>query len=491
MSAERGTGIDRYLPLIVALVAATVLAFPHRFADAIAALTSLAVRHAGLPILWLSSATLVLALVLCLTPLGGRRLAEDDDAKPEFSNLAWVAMLFAAGMGSGLVFWGLAEPLSHLASPPPGLPAGPETALAVTYFHWGFHAWALYAISGLSVAWFCHRRGREDSIGAPVMQELTPGLGAATRRRGAAALDFLAIVAVLFGVAGTLGNGVDLLRIGSEMARPATALIWLLALALAFGASAWSGLERGIRLLSLGNLLLAGVLLLIVAQLVYSSQLLQLLGASSWLYLKNLPQWSVALIGGEAGRSWAGGWTVIYLLWWIAWTPFVGVFLARISTGRTLRGYLLGVIVIPTAASVLWFAVFGGGGILAEQSQAGLLTGPLADHYTAPLFAWFESLTGGDALRWMTLGLLFVFLVTSADSAVYVMAGLAGRGESARMRLLWGALLLLVAIPLVLRGDVDLNKQVAIAGAVPFTLVLILQTAALLRALGADPKNTP
>ncbi len=470
-----------------------LLAYPNEVANAIATTTQGVVSRAGTGVLWLCSAALALSLLLMLGPWGRRRLPADGPG-PEFSLPAWLSMLFAAGMGSGLVFWGLAEPLSHFQSPPAPV-AGEKIdaagrALALTYLHWGFHTWAVYAIAGLAFAWLTaggskDDRGEDTSAGRNLLAGLTGSArGGPAARIAGGSFDLIALVAVLFGVAGSLANGVDLMQVGLSAQGVSTLPGWLLLTVLGVVSllSAASGLRRGIRVLSMLNMGLAVVLVCWLWVVIDWQSAGGLWLASILTYLRELPGWSIALITADGDTSWAEGWTVVYLLWWIAWTPFVGLFLAGISRGRTVAGYLAGVTVVPVLVSFVWFGAFGAGGLEAELDTPGELTTGLATHYTAPLFLWYEGLPGGVMLAWGSLLLLLIFLVTSADSAAWVMNRLGGQLLPG-LRGVWGVLMLLVAAALVVRGDVDINKQVAIAGAIPFALVLALQMVALVRTI--------
>ncbi|MFK7957494.1 MAG: BCCT family transporter [Lysobacterales bacterium] len=497
----------------VGLLGVVVLLFPESVANGIAEITQWVVSAAGRWVLWLCSAAVLLSILLVVGPWGRRRLG-GSDGQPEFSLVAWLAMLFAAGMGSGLVFWGLAEPLSHYAlEPAVGLGSDSAAssngrasqALALTFLHWGVHAWAVYAVAGLAFACLGStvtaqvgsaktntQSGRASSAvkrselghGEALIASLTGAdVGARGTRIWGRLFDLVALLAVLFGVAGSLANGVDLLQVGLTAQGGESIPGWLLLLVLGTLSlvSAGSGLRRGIRVLSLFNMALALTLMIWLWLVIDWRTVLSLLMDSVWLYLKALPSWSIRLIAdADAGTDWAEGWTVVYLLWWIAWTPFVGIFLAGISRGRSVRQYLVGVIGVPVVVSLLWFGAFGGGGLAFEQANPGALTAALGEHYTAPLFVWYSQLPGGSVLAWGSLLTLSVFLVTSADSATWVMRRLAGAWLPA-VPWVWGLLMLLMGFALVLRGEVDVNKQVAIAGAIPFSFVLVLQITALVR----------
>lgn len=485
------------LPL-AAVIALLSLSFPVQVIDTMAGLTQGIIQQVGVVFLWIASAMLLLALALGLSPVGRLRLGPEDEP-PAFSRIAWLAMLFAAGMGSGLVFWGVAEPLSHAAANPlarSGTAAVDQAALALSFLHWGLHAWAIYAIAGLVVAWFAFRLQRPAAVSAPIVHLLERRLSATPLRHIADGADLLAILAVVFGVAGTLANGIILLTSGAEATTGAggggyVRFALLILLTLCFLASAMSGLHQGIRWLSLFNLGLALLLAITLAWAGPTLDMLQTGAAATLQYLTELLHWSSALIPVEGRPAWARDWTVIYLIWWIAWTPFVGVFIARISRGRRIREYLAGVILVPTIVSILWFSIFGGGALSFAHQQPGLLEAALAGDYTRPLFVWLGHLPLAELTRWAAIILLFVFLVTSADSAAYVLGMLARGGQPdppAGQKVRWGLLTAVIAAALLIRNDVDINKAVAILGAIPFTLILLLQTIALLAALRRHDK---
>lgn len=470
----RDVTLPRVSFALVLLLGLAILWRPQAATALIGGWTRTVLDGAGSLFLWLATGLLLLAAALALGPAGRYRLGARDEA-PEFGRLAWLAMLFAAGMGSGLVFWGVAEPLTHAQSL-----GSASRAMALTWFHWGLHAWAIYALAALAIAWFTYRRGRPELPSA--------ALGHPAGR----AADLLAIVAVSLGVAGALANSVILLHTGigaaAGHALPTGAThAWILAaLSLAFLASASSGLRHGIRWLSTLNVAIAAALLLALAVLGPTSAMLKIGADALGEWLTGLPRWSVARVEVPGDPAWAREWTLIYLVWWIAWTPFVGLFIARISRGRSLREFIAGVVLVPTVFSMLWFAVLGGGALGHDAATGGALGEALQRHYTEPLFTWLAALPAGAVLAWTACALLFVFMITSADSAAYVLGMLAGGGHEhppLRSRLAWGLLLSALTAGLLMVNDVDVNKSVAIAGAIPFAVVLVLQVIALLRDL--------
>jgi len=479
--------VMRVAAILIALISMLVLTFPEFATDSIGAATAWFIHFLGLPILWLSSLLLLICVFLVLGPWGSIRLGRGDE-RPEFGTFSWLSMLFAAGMGSGLVFWGVAEPLTHFSNPPiSGQPLALQysTAMAVTYFHWGLHAWAIYAVSGLVVAWFSYRFAAPEAPSGALQEGLRGWLRPSWLGALGATANVVAIAAVVFGMAGALANGTILVYQGLSKASglqlpiAASYVLILAAMGITYLASAYSGIQHGIRWLSNGNVLLAVLMLLLV---LWQSDIAIIPGVvwdSLLQYFKMLPEWSVRQAVVQGSLDWSGGWTITYLLWWIAWTPFVGVFVARISRGRTIRAYVLGVVVVPTVFSVVWFAVMGGGAFAYDASHGGVLLQAVSRDYAEPLFLWFSDMgSWGPGLSYLTCILLFIFLVTGADSASYVMGMLSRNGDPdppMRNKMVWGGVTVLLAGGLLARQSPDVNKAVAIAGAIPYALLLVAQ----------------
>jgi len=441
------------------------------------------------------SAFLLLCLVLACGPWGRVRLGGDDE-RPEHSTLSWLAMLFAAGIGSGLLFWGVAEPLTHHLAPPRGAPGTAATAreaLLVTNYHWGLHAWGCYGLSALVLAYFQYRHGTTALASSPLRHSF----------RGrwivpvATVADVVAIFAVVFGTAAAMMTGTLQLRAG--IARllgqdPGTPMLLAIAAALALTSilSAVSGIGRGIKLLSSLNIILASLLLISVLLLAQTGDLLAGFIAQIADYIVHLPQLTIAAHPYLDVIPWRRSWSLPYFMWWIAWAPFVGVFIASISRGRTIRGFVLGVILAPTAISALWFAVFGRAGIAAYEGGADELATVIRTDAAATLFELLAHLPATTALSILAVALMFFFLVTSLDSATYVLAMLAQGGErtpARSRRIAWGLGLGLLATALLFTSTIDTIKAIAVLGAIPFVFILWLQALALVRALWRDRRG--
>jgi choline/glycine/proline betaine transport protein len=414
---------------------------------------------------------------------GRIKLGRDDD-EPEFSLGSWFSLLFAAGMGIGLVFYGVSEPLSHFAQPRPGVTGTDiqlaQQALSQTYLHWGVHAWSIYVVIGLALAYAIHRRGRPVSI----RWALEPVLGRRVRGGWGHAIDVTALVGTLFGVATSLGLGVlqisaglesiglvessQLLNIGIILVISGLALVSVL-----------SGVTKGMKLLSNVNLAIAGALVLFVLIVGPTQFLLRDFVQSIGLYLQNFVglSFTVNAFAGAEGEAWQGAWTTFYWAWWISWSPFVGIFIARISRGRTVRQFVIGVILVPTLITFLWFSVLGGTALYSQLEGEGGLVGPGGSvDIEGALFAVLQQLPGGTVLVVGAIILIALFFVTSADSGALVMSMIAvgGQIEPKRwVRVFFMCVTSLLAIALLLSGGLEALKTAAIIIALPFSVIMI------------------
>jgi glycine betaine transporter len=475
------------------VIAILGLVWPSGLASVGAAVSSTAFDSLGWLFLTTVSALLLLCLWLAFSRYGRLTLGQTGD-EPEFSTASWLAMLFAAGMGSGLLFWGVAEPVIHYADPPvpPGCtPEAARRALVQTAFHWGIHAWAVYCMGGLVLAYFGFRKGTPYLPGAPLRHVfrgrwVTPVAGLA---------DLIGVLAVAAGVGGSLGAGILQLRTGLSAfaGTPADSTLMAFAilgvLMIAYLISASTSLDKGIKWLSNINMGLAIALMLFVLAAGPTSFLLDVFATGIGDYVAALPSLSLRLFPYRDLEAWTHSWTLTYFIWWIAWAPFVGVFIARISKGRTIREFVTGVLLAPTAFSLLWFAVFGGAGMHEELHGAGGIVELVNEDVTVALFALFDRLPLAAVLSGVAAVLLFVFLVTSADSATYVLGMLTSHGSlvpSTRRKLLWGLVIGGLGGALMLTGNIDVLKSVIVTGAIPFTFVMLLQVVALLRALRSE-----
>ncbi|MEU2659985.1 BCCT family transporter [Streptomyces sp. NPDC007325] len=458
------------------------------------------IRDGGWAFMLAASGFVVFALWLAISRYGRITLGQEGEG-PEFRTVSWIAMMFSAGMGIGLMFYGVSEPLAHYGTPPPGTsPADSaermETAMATTLFHWTLHPWAIYAVVGLAIAYSTFRRRRRQTISAvfvPLMGERR-AFGGPGRF-----IDILAIFATLFGSAASLGLGA--LQIGSGveelgwLEKTGTGLLVgiIAVLTVAFVLSAVSGVEKGIQWLSNINMVLALLLAVFVFVAGPTIIVLDLLPTSIAAYIGDLPQLAgrTEATSGENIHDWLGSWTVFYWAWWISWTPFVGMFIARISRGRTIRQFIGGVILVPSAVSLVWFAIFGGTAMRLSEE------GRLSDETTpeGQLFGLLQEFPLTGVMSLLVMILVGIFFVSGADAASIVMGTLSQRGAMEPTRpvvIFWGVVTGAVAAIMLLIGD---GQGDALAGlqnltilvAAPFVLVMIGMCVALMRDLREDP----
>jgi choline/carnitine/betaine transport len=435
---------------------------------------------------------LAFAVYLACSRFGRIRLGRDDDV-PEFSTPSWVAMMFSVGMGIGLMFYGAAEPMSHFAAPPHGL-AQPQTreagvlAIQYAYFHWAFHPWAIYAVVGLALGYFTFRKGKPVLISSA----FGPLLGE-DRVNGpiGKAIDILAIFATLFGTATSLGLGAKQINSGLNYLFQtgetiAIALTIIAVMTVLFILSAVTGVGKGIQYLSNANMVLAVLLVLFLAGAGPTVFILNTLTQAVGDYLSGLVPMAFRTAAFSDGK-WLGSWTIFYWAWWISWAPFVGVFIARISKGRTIREFMLGVLLLPSVVTFVWFAVFGGVALHSELHGAGGIVE--AVNSQGPAVALF-ALLGQYPLALVTSGLAIflvaIFFISGADAGSVVMGMLSSRGTltpQAPVVVLWGALAGASAGVLLLMGGLDALQTASIIAAAPFLFVMIGLCASLWRSL--------
>ncbi|WP_061963047.1 BCCT family transporter [Demequina aurantiaca] len=438
-------------------------------------------------------------LFIGFSRFGNIKLGRAGD-KPAFSLFSWFALLFAAGMGIGLVFYGVAEPLAHYADPRPGVTGTPEqlaqASMTQTFLHWGIHAWSIYIVVGVSIAYAVHRRGRPVSI----RWALEPLLGARVKGRWGDVIDVTAVVGTMFGVATSLGLGVLQMSSGLDsagIAQPTTStqimLIVIITIFTIF--SLVTGLQKGMKWLSSINLALAGGILLYVLfagpTLFILREFVQDVGA----YVQSFVglSFNVSAYAGEAGEQWQAAWTTFYWGWWISWAPFVGIFIARVSKGRTVREFVWGVLLVPTSIAFLWFATLGGTAIYRELYGDGGLIGPNGEvDYNGSLFAMLDGLPGGAAVSYGAILLIGLFFITSSDSGSLVLGMLtSGGAENPRqwLRVFWAVTTALVAIALLLSGGLTALQTAAIITALPFSVVMIGMMLATLKAFRREHQS--
>ena len=438
----------------------------------------------------------------------GRVPLGHDGERPEFRTSSWIAMMFSAGMGIGLMFFGAAEPLTHFVSPPPGTGASEstealQTAMATTMFHWGLHAWAIYAVVGLAIGYSVYRRGRSQLLSSA----FTSLFGDRVNGAGGKVINILAIFATLFGSAASLGLGAlqiaDGFKYGGWLESVGTTVLVLIivVLTMAFIVSAVSGVARGIQWLSNINMVLALLLAVFVFLVGPTLFVLNLIPSALGDYLQNFIAMSsrTGADGGDDLAGWLSGWTVFYWAWWISWSPFVGMFIARISRGRTVRQFVAGVLLVPTLVSLVWFSIFGGSAIRRQQDAHDLAERDADGNYTVnstgALFDLLHTLPWAQITTVLVMILVGIFFVSGADAASIVMGSLSERGAHHPRRgtvIFWGALTGAVAAIMLVIGEGGSTalqglQDLTIIVAVPFVFVMLMLCLALYRDLRSDP----
>ncbi|GHC54851.1 BCCT family transporter [Streptomyces cinnamoneus] len=443
---------------------------------------------------------LVLCVVIAVSRYGRIRLGADG-SQPEFGNLAWIAMMFSAGMGIGLMFYGVGEPLQHFVVPPPGTgvvansPAAARTALEYSFFHWTLHPWAIYGMAGLALAYAGFRKGRGNRLSSVFV----PLLGA-RRANGwpGRAIDLLAVFATVFGTATSLGLGALQVSKGLNITtgvKDSTTLelVIIASLSAAFVLSAFSGLHKGVKWLSTLNIALAACLMLFVFLLGPTVFVLNAVPSATGGYLHDLLTLATRT-GAFTDSKWLGAWTIFYWAWWLSWAPFVGTFIARISHGRTIREFLIGVLLVPSGATVVWFCVMGGSALRLDMTGAADMAGTVREGAEASLFALLDTLPLATLTSWIAMALVMTYFITSADSASLVMGSLSSRGAlhpRTWLVVVWGVLMAAVAAVLLVAGGLTSLQSATILVALPFVVVMLALCWSLLRELRTDPGAGP
>lgn len=442
----------------------------------------------------LMSFMLVLSVIFIISPYGKIRLGKDSD-RPQFSTVTWIAMLFSAGMGIGLVFYGAAEPLSHFAISPateaPNTDAAFKEGLRQTFFHWGLHVWAMYGVIALSLAFFQFRKGEPGLISAT----LKPIFGKKMVGPWGVLVDVLAVFATSFGVATSLGFGAVQINAGLHYLFDVkinifSQVVIIGVVTVLFIGSAWSGLSRGIKYLSNTNLVLALALLGFVIIVGPTLLIFNMFTDSFGGYLANLIQMSFRTAPLNSGdRSWLDSWTIFYWAWWISWAPFVSMFIARVSKGRTIREFMIGVLVAPTLLGSFWFAAFGTTAIDIQKS--GVLDLAKTDAELV-IFEMFSSMPFSFVVSIFAILLIASFFITSADSATFVLGMQSTNGSLTppnSVKLTWGIIQSTIALILLSVGGLTALQNTIIIAALPFSFIMLLMVVSLIKALKEEAKS--
>lgn len=444
-------------------------------------------------IMLVASLTTLTAFGLAISSYGSVRLG-DDDSRPEFSTISWITMLFAAGMGVGLLFYGTMEPLSHFQVALDYAGDSGEAArwaLFITLFNWGFHAWSIYALTGLAIAYFAYRKGRPAVLSAPIQH-------AFAKRRWSGFLswvtDLLAIYAIAIGLAGSVAIGIFQVQDGVESLLGLADSGWVgritifVVLTLAFLLPLTVDLSAGMAKLSNMAMALAGFLLVFLLLVGPTHYLMNGIVDALGTYLSGIVRQSFATFPffGPEATGWFHDWTLNYMVWWIAWAPFVGVFVARISRGRTVREFIIGVVIVPSLFSLVWFGVFGGIGFHSLLRSDLPIMQVVSERPEATTFFVLETLPGAAITGSAVVAAAFLFLVTSVVSAAFVLAMFSTGGDenpATRIKITWGAILAVLSLAMLMSGDLGAVRNIIAFGAIAFVFIMPIIIVALLRTL--------
>lgn len=438
----------------------------------------------------------VAIILLCTLYLGYSRFGEiklgPDHSQPDYSLPSWFAMLFSAGIGIGLLFFGVAEPVMHYLNPPKGEPGdihAAKEALNLTFFHWGLHAWAIYAIVGLALAYYGYRHGAPLTL----RSTLYPLIGKRIYGPIGDSVDIFAVLGTILGVATSLGYGVAQINAGLGYLidlpeSTLTQLVIIVVITACAMISVMSGLDKGIRRLSEINMILALALLLFVIVLGSTVHIIQMIVQNTGNYLSQLVEKTFNLYAYDP-TDWMGGWTIFYWGWWISWSPFVGMFIARISRGRTIRQFVSGVLFVPAGFTFIWMTTFGNSAIDIINNEGMALANAIDENNAIALFKFLEHFPMTEFISGIAVVMIVIFFVTSADSGALVVNMLSSGGNDNTptwLRVYWTSMIGFIAGMLLVSGGLGALQTATIASALPFAIILLFVTAALIKSLRID-----
>jgi glycine betaine transporter len=483
------------ISLVITLTLVIFGAFMPEELDRISSLVHLwIIENCGWGYLLSAFLFLIFSLFLALGPYKDIRLGTDDE-KPQFTYFGWFSMLFAAGMGIGLIFWGVAEPLNHFRNPAGYIDksSGEAAMFAMkhSFFHWGFHPWGIYIVMSLAIAYFSFRRGMPPLISScfyPLIGEKIYGITGTL-------IDVLAVFATVFGISTSLGLGAMQIHSGLSEAfsLPPGQMYTLLIIGVVtffFILSSITGLSKGIQILSKTNIIILLILIVFMFIAGPTSYILNTFTSTLGNYLSSLVSMSLNLHPFQ-GYEWTKSWTVFYWAWWIAWSPFVGLFVASISRGRKIQEFVFGLLLVPTLLTFVWFSIFGGAALHLQIVQGVDISSTAVSNVSIVLFKLFNYYPLGLGLTIISVLLLSVFFITSADSATYVLAMMTSNGDynpPVAKKLTWGILQSMVASVLLISGGLEALQKMSIAAALPFALIMILLCVSIIKAFRYEVK---
>lgn len=483
--------------IIILTLVALGAGFPERFAELAGQALSTVTSMFGWFYLISVFGFIIFLVSLALSKYGKIRLGPQD-SRPSYSFFSWVSMLLAAGFGVGLVFYGMAEPMQHYLKPPfgdmPGeTPESARYAIQYAFFNWGIHQWAAFSLVGLIIAYFQFRKGQAGLVSS-VLSSVTAKHPKA--RRYAPALDVFAVVATVMGVATSLGLGVLQMNGGLHFVFGVEEnwqwqFIIMGVMFCAYMASTWSGLDKGIKRLSNLNMVICIGLMLYVLVTGPTLDILKTITMGIGDYLQNFIGMSLRMAPYDH-NDWNSSWTVFYWAWVIAWSPFVGTFVARVSRGRTIKEYVVGVLIVPPLLACLWIGVFGGAALHMELANDVGLAAATDANITSALFEMFDLMPYSGVLSVVAICLIFIFLVTSADSASYIVAQMTDGGSvnpPLYKRVVWGVLIAAICLTLISTGGLKGLQSAAVLSALPFTFIIYGMVVVLVKELRADRRQ--
>jgi choline/glycine/proline betaine transport protein len=486
-----------FIPATVAIFALVIFSavFQSEARDVISYLQEQIVYYASWFYVLVVAILMGLCCYLALSRYGDIKLGPDDST-PEYSRMSWFAMLFAAGMGVGLMFFGVAEPVLHFLHPPSAEPqtiAAAKQAMNISFFHWGLSAWSIYAIVGLILAYFGYRH----NLPITLRSAFYPIIGKKIYGPIGNLADIFALLGTSFGIATSLGYGVKqvnsgLLFLFDIPVTPLTQITLIIVITVLAAISAFSGVNKGVRILSEFNLIIAALFMVLILFLGPTIYLLQTFVQNTGDYLSGLIAKTFNLYAYQK-KHWIGGWTILYWCWWLSWSPFVGMFIARISKGRTIREFLVCVIIIPSLFTLLWMSIFGNAAIyLIMNNMAGNLAEIVEKDSALALFYFLKNFLLSDILSFIAISMLIIFFVTSYDSGAIVLDTLSSKDSFSSprwQRIYWACVEGLITIVILLVGGLEALQSLTIMSALPFAIILLITCYGLLKALKREERK--
>ncbi|HYK73855.1 MAG TPA: BCCT family transporter [Pseudoneobacillus sp.] len=432
------------------------------------------------------------SIYLLFSKYGDIRLGRKTD-RPDFNTASWLAMLFGAGMGIGIVYWSVAEPVTHYTSPPYGEAytiASANIAMQYTFFHWGLHPWAIYTVIGLALAFFQYNK----RLPAAISSAFHPILGDRIYGPIGKTIDILSIFATVFGIATSLGLGAMQVTAGMHdiFGVPNVLFVQMTVIVVAtviFIISINTGLEKGIQYLSNAAMILSFAIMLLILIVGPTLTIIKVFFNTTGLYVNDFIHMSLRLLPFSEGE-WIASWTLFYWAWWIAWAPFVGMFIARVSKGRTLREFVIGVLIVPTLGTCLWMSIFGGAAIEIVQNTGNKnLAKEIAGNVSLSIFTFFDYLPMSSLLSILGFAVVAIYYITVADTATFVLGMLSEGGTlnpSNKIKMTWGVIQSALAAVLLLAGGLNVLQTASIAAALPFAIIMIVMCFSLLKGLKSE-----